>query len=515
MSEVYQSSNAAANLTKLFDAAAEAQKAQVDLKKEVMLHQVQQKMDLEQRAKEQIQEKNINYNYVPGGDNSNIADPSGTPMDGVLNPASGIADSGTPSATGSSPMNNIVNPAQHPMQTQSAPPMSIPNPGNIGNAPVNAQPPLNSPINTQPQEQSLQYKNLGYTPIEAPQLLQQRRQNGQSPNLADASYVKSLQKAKLGTATQGEIDMIHNMNNRTPDGVAIPQSGQPAVGGTAPSSQDKALRMLEQRLGYPEGSLWRNPNTMAPELSPIWKSKVEAQQRAQANYDVNQPFREDKRQDALENKYADRLSKIVSFRSGSLGVQDAKVNSGIHAINLLDQSYDPNTKTFNIPPIMQAELAANVNNAISNQNVTSDSMRQDLMQRSIYGDWNKTMQYILNTPKNSLPQDNAKLLAATIIRQGPVAERERDKDMQDLKDSVPSGLDPERAAHLEKIQFGNSFINELNKSQFYKDLFANDPKYQDINGGNKFHAKSEDTLNQNNQFTSEEIQAELKRRGLK
>ncbi len=490
MPEVYQSSNAAANITKILEAAAEAQKSQVELKKQVMLHQIQQKMDLEQKAKENIQEKNINYNYIPGGDNSNIASgqpagpatPAASPMGDVLSPA-GTADSGTSAAiSGGSPMASVMSPAQAPI-----PPMTMANPAQqpardaaSQPAPMSAPPPAQAP-QMQPQGQpSAQYQNLGYKPIEAPQLLQQRQQSGQRPNVADAAYVQALSKVKAGTASQGEMDMVHNMNNRTSDGVQIPKPGQPAVGGTPPGSQDVALRTMEQRLGYPEGALWRNPSTMAPEISPIWKSKIEATQRAQANFDVNKDFREEGRQNQLEKSYADRLAKIASSRNGALGTQDNKVNSGVHALTLLDQAYDPVTKTFNIPPIMQADLAANVNNAISNQNVTSDSMRQDLMQRSISGDWNKTMQYLLNTPKNSLPQDNAKLMAAMIIRQGPVSENERDKAMQDLKDMVPTGLDQDRADHLNKIQFGTSFKEQLVKSQFYKDLFANDPRYKDV-----------------------------------
>lgn len=498
----------AKNIINVINAAADAKQAQTELQKQVMLKKIGDKMDLQKQASQSIQEKNINYNYTPGGDNSNIADPSGAPMNNVLNPASGTADSGTPAAVGAppvqgqgSPMASVISPAAPQPQAPQAPqaPQS-PTPMLTAAAQPKQMPVLNgitpTPINsgtiTAPKDipSSTQYTNLGYQPVEAKDVLAQRQAAGQSPNVSDAHYVQALNKVKAGNASQGEIDMVNKMNNKTPEGNQIPKPGQPAIGGTPVSSQDTALRTIETRLGYPEGSLWRNPSTMAPELSPIWKAKMEATQRAQANYDVNHPFMEDKQQDALENKYADRLSKIVSYRSGSLGVQDGKVNSGIHALSLLDQTYDPATKTFNIPPIMQAELAANVNNAISNQNVTSDSMRQDLMQRSIYGDWNKTMQYILNTPKNSLPQDNAKLLASMVIRQGPVAENERDKDMADLKKEVPSGLDPDRAQKLEQIQFGNSFKEQLGKTQFYKDLFAGDPKYKDVMSGGESSSMS-------------------------
>ena len=490
---------AAKNIAAVIDAMTEAQKSQLDLKKAVMMKQISDKMDLAQQAKQQIQTKNINYNYQPGADNSNIA--SGAPATW----ANGLNDSGkatnaTAGTVGAQPMlpgqpqaNPMApTPIPSPSQTLTAP--TQPNAGTGGQpivppSPTQApsNPILNSPASGaggQPiMPTSIQYNNLGYKPVEAQQLVQTRRQTGQPINMSDRAYVMALQKVKAGTATQGEIDMVHKMNNKDAAGNALPPPGQPAVGGTPVSPGDTALRNMETKLGYPAGSLWRNPETMAPELSPIWKSKMEAQQRAQAIFDQNHPFMEDKRQDGLEKAYADRLAKIVSFRSGGLGVQDQKVNSGVHALALLDQTYDPTTKTFNIPPIMQSELAANVNNAISNQNVTSDQMRQDLQQRSIYGDWNKTMQYLLNTPKNSLPQDNAKLLASMVIRQGPVAEMERDKYIKDLKTMQPSGLDPDRAEKINQIQFGTSFNEQLGKTQFYKDLFANDPKYKDIAGG--------------------------------
>lgn len=143
MSDVYQSSNAATNLTKIFDAAAEAQKAQIDLKKSIMTHQIQQKMDLQQKENEFQQ----NMGHIPQIQNANndLANPPVNPMAGVLNPASGQADSGTSTAVRQPPMASLMNPAQ--------PPMSIANPENIGSTPVNPQPPVNVPISAPAQSQ--------------------------------------------------------------------------------------------------------------------------------------------------------------------------------------------------------------------------------------------------------------------------------------------------------------------------------------------------------------------------
>lgn len=179
-----------------------------------------------------------------------------------------------------------------------------------------------------------------------------------------------------------------------------------------------------------------------------------------------------KQQDLLEKNYTATLEKQLSNRSGGLGLQDAKVNSGIHALTLLDQTYNPQTKEFNIPPMLQAELAANINNTISNTGVTADAMRQDLIQRSAYGDWNKTMQYILNTPENSLPKDNAKLLVDTIARQGPISQKLRDKYQNDLKSLAPTGLSKDRIDRINKTSIGSDFNESLKNSSFYNDLYG-------------------------------------------
>lgn len=186
---------------------------------------------------------------------------------------------------------------------------------------------------------------------------------------------------------------------------------------------------------------------------------------------IRRGIKAESQQNAMEKQYETTVDKIVGFRTGGLGVQNVKVDAAGHALNLLNQTYDPNTKTFNIPPMLQAELAANVNNTISGSGVTADSMRQELQQRSIYGDWNKTMQYLMNTPKNSLPQDNAKLLSETIIRQGIKSQQYRDRYMETQKSLYPSGLAQSRVDRINKMKFGNSFTDDLQASQFVKDLF--------------------------------------------
>ena len=332
---------AAKNIAAVIDAMSEAQKSQIDLKKAVIMKQIGDKMDLAQQAKQQIQTKNINYGYTPGGDNSNIAQtgmsvPPATPMGSVLNPAAGTADSGTPSALGApavgnttgSPMSGVLNPAAPP-QPQPTPNATLrtPTPTTGGQpivppgrtqAPTN--PVLNGPtapsagIGGQPiLPASIQYKNLGYKPVEAQQLLAARRANGETINAADTHYVKALQKVKSGAATAGEVAMVNKMNGRDEQGNLV-GGDKPINVGKDPNpslvQSDPALAMLEQRYGYPPGSLTRDFETGNPVINPFVKSQIEARQRAQEIQEVNKPMVEEGRQNTLENEAINRISNV-------------------------------------------------------------------------------------------------------------------------------------------------------------------------------------------------------------
>lgn len=235
---------------------------------------------------------------------------------------------------------------------------------------------------------------------------------------------------------------------------------------TQPSqSQGVDLSPVEQAFGMPKGSMWLNPQTMKPEISPIWKSKAEAEQRAQANYDVNQPFREVQRQDRLEQQGTQLLTKQLSSRSGGIGLQDNKVNAAIHARQLIDQSYDPKTGQYDITQVPYGELAESVGSLLAGNNGSSEGRIDSLKQKTAQGDVNGAISYFTGKPSNATSQDAIKQLVSIIDRQGSVSEDLRDKYLDGIKKlPVFKQLDPDRAQALYDSNIGNSFKDYLKNS---------------------------------------------------
>lgn len=175
-------------------------------------------------------------------------------------------------------------------------------------------------------------------------------------------------------------------------------------------------------------------------------------------------LKEQQQQDRLEKSYADNLNKILSNRSGGLGLQDSKVNQAIHLRSLIDQTYDPKTKTFNIKPTQYEETAIGLANLLSGTNVVTESMRNGIRQRTAEGDFNGALTYMLGMPKNASTQEIFKTLVSSIDRQGLVSEKLRNKYLKDIKQKSPSRLDPERRSRLEESAMGNSFSEYLSQS---------------------------------------------------
>ncbi len=120
MPDVYQSSDASKNIINIINAAAEAHKAQTDLQKQVLLKQVGDKMDLAQKQSE-FQQQMANIPQIQDANNklNGIDNPTAQTGDG--RGMGGVANSGTPTAQGGSPMAQLVNPG-------ATPPMSMVNP---------------------------------------------------------------------------------------------------------------------------------------------------------------------------------------------------------------------------------------------------------------------------------------------------------------------------------------------------------------------------------------------------
>jgi len=113
--------SASKGIIRIIESATEAKKAQFDLQKEVMLHQIQQKMDLQNQEKEFQQ----NMGHIPQVQAAN--EQLNNPMGGLMNPGNGLnevgkADAGTSAQVGSTPplpgqptpAMSMINPAQQP-----------------------------------------------------------------------------------------------------------------------------------------------------------------------------------------------------------------------------------------------------------------------------------------------------------------------------------------------------------------------------------------------------------------
>lgn len=308
---------------------------------------------------------------------------------------------------------------------------------------------------------------------------------GPQPNAAIPSIFPQLSKENIGN--EGMSGMTPQQPNQSPqatdaqvrqpspqEGAAQPQPSpapQPAPQANPSANNWQSggaldLSPMEQAFGMPKGSLWLNPSSMKPELSPVYKANMEAHQRAQAAYDVNQPFREEQRQDRIVKQASDYLAKQVSARSGGLGQQDQKVNAAIHARQLIDQSYDPNTGEYNVSQVPYGELSESVGNLLSGGGGTSEGRINALKQRVMQGDINSVLTYFSGKPSNATSQDAIKQLVGIIDRQGQVSEDLRDKYVQGIK-KLPlfSRLDPDTYESIQQSAgLGNSFKEYLKNS---------------------------------------------------
>lgn len=486
MPEVYKSSDAAKNIADIIDAQTQAQKSQLDLKKSIMLKQIGDKMDIQN----EIAKKQANYNWANTlGANGNEPQeaPTGSTPAG-LSPTSGVATGATPGAQGGQP----TLPGQPQAQPQPMPTpnrtLTTPTP-TTGGSPIvppgrtqaPSSPMLNGPtasnagINGQQiMPTSIQYNNLGYKPVEAAQLVAARRQDGQPINMADRAYVQALQKVKAGTATQGEIDMVHKMNNRTTDG--IPQDHPAANASNIKNGQAHidtgtdlgVMKFPTPAQGLKNGSLYVDPNDGEIKLNPFYQDQIKSMMDAKAHVLADQPNVDRARQDRLYNQAVNDIAvKQVSYRSGSIGTQDQKVSQAIHARQLINQAYDPNTGQYNVTQVPYGELSESVGSMLSGGTGSSDARIAALKQKTAQGDINGVLTYFTGKPSNATSQDAIKQLVQIIDRQGLTSEQIRDGDVLRLKHSVldGSGLnDDAKQAIFNSKSVGASYSDVLKGS---------------------------------------------------
>lgn len=238
----------------------------------------------------------------------------------------------------------------------------------------------------------------------------------------------------------------------------------PDAPGSSPAQPSSGIDLspIEKAMGYPNGSLWLDPKTMKPAINPIWQQKIEKEQAAQANYDVNQPFRETQRQDKLEQRATQLVTKAIQNRSGGVGLQDNKVNAAIHARELINQAYNPETGQYDVTQVPYGELAESLGSLLSGGTGSSEGRINSLKQRTAQGDINAALSYVSGKPSNATSQEALKQLVHMIDRQGQVSEDLRDGYLADIKKlPVFNELDPERAQALLDTNIGASFKEHL------------------------------------------------------
>lgn len=482
-------SKAAENIKSVIEAMANAQNAQIELKKSVMLKQIGDKMDIQKN----IAQKQANFNWsnsLGGGDTNTPAPtaPTGGSPAG-LSPTSGVATGATPATVGIQP------PLQGqvaPNPTPQAPPS--PTPTIAAGAQRPNQPNLNGIVPPAPTTAgvtaptapplSVQYKNLGYAPVEPAQLVQARRSAGQTINMGDRTYVAALQKVKMGNATSGELAMVNKMNNRTPDG--IPQDHPAANAPNIKNGQAHIdtgagiMKFPTPAQGLKSGALYVDPSDGEIKLNPFYQKQVEAMQTAQAEVAAKAPEWNKDRQDRLAHQAVeDIITKQMSYRNGAIGVSDSKVNQAGSLRQLINSAYDNKTGQYNITQVPYAELSETLGSLLSTSTSgggSSEARIMALKQATLQGDFNKALSYITGKPSNASSQDAFKQLVGIVDRQGLYWQNLRDSDVTNLKHQVlsASDLEPDRKSAI---------LNEGSIGQSYKELLKHSPDQQIQSGG--------------------------------
>lgn len=238
---------------------------------------------------------------------------------------------------------------------------------------------------------------------------------------------------------------------------AAPQAQQPT------GTQGIDLSPVEQAFGMPKGSMWLNPATMKPEVSPIFTNRMEAANRAQANHDVNQQNYEDSREDRNVRTASTLMANAA--KTGPIGVQNGKVDQAIHARSLINSTYDPQTGQYNVTQVPYGELGETLSSLLAGKVGSSDARVAAVKQKTAQGDLNTFLSYWNGKPSNATSQDAIKQTVDIIDRQGQVAEKERDDAFNKLKNlPIFKRLNDDDFESVKSMNIGNSFTDTLKNS---------------------------------------------------
>lgn len=158
----------------------------------------------------------------------------------------------------------------------------------------------------------------------------------------------------------------------------------------------------------------------------------------------------DKVQQKLEQQYRQVLTKEFSARTGSLGVENAKVAQGNHLNSLFTKYYDPKTGNYNVPTAQYTELALGLANMLSTTGQSSDADRTEIKSKTAAGDFKGALQYITGEPQTGNTQAIIKNLIDSVDRQAATAVRNRQASLDNMKSLAPTDLEQSRVDALNK-----------------------------------------------------------------
>lgn len=247
------------------------------------------------------------------------------------------------------------------------------------------------------------------------------------------------------TDSINKIAQEASKNGATPDQVAKI---------TASKSESEAINnaggFLQTGTGVLGDYLQYKRDTQAKGLTPLDFESYKIQEENRKNQlDIKKSIG-DKNQQKLEQQYRGVLSKEFSSRTGSLGIENAKVNQANHLNSLVTQYYDPKTGDYNVPKAQYAELVLGLASLVAPNGTTAAQDRAELMSRTSKGDLAGAIQYITGTTPTGNSQEIIKNLVDSIDRQAQTAIQNREVALQNMRDQAPTDLDPKRVDILNK-----------------------------------------------------------------
>jgi hypothetical protein len=260
------------------------------------------------------------------------------------------------------------------------------------------------------------------------------------------------------------------------------------IGTTRPPLAEIDPKKIVEGKVFKSGVASLNPNE-----KQIWNSVPGKQ-------DINVGLKEEQRQDRLEKIASDRLMKIVSNRSGGIGMQDSKVNQAIHLRSLGDQYFNQQTKTYEIPGAQFNEMLIGLASLVSNSTVATVEQLRGVTPKTVQSDMASMVSYWTGKPKTANTQAMIKNLMDSIDRQGQVSEKLRDKYFDNIQNMMPKDLDKDRRDILKQTHMGSSFEEYLKNSPSRQSGGSESGKSQYQEGATYQDAKGNKARYQNGQW---------------